>query len=371
MGDLRTTQGEKPPLPLKEQKQRTLKVTLIVLLIILGITTIGYVIPISRYAVAEGYTTTYDWTQITPPAAGQVKKIHVRSGTHVKKNDLLLELDDAIEQTNLAEANAQLDKIRLDIVTKEAELENDIDKRRTAKNKEIRDNLIAIDNAKNKCDAAKTDIINAMNLIEKELTNRDSLKTKIQAFRNAELELISSKQRHISLLFELELIDRDEAKNKKLIEALKQQITSQTERIRRLEQLLDKKKVRANQDGFVIKTTFEEGENLLANQVIYEIYDGEPELKIRIPEKYATKVKVGDKYRAELKSYDGLKSTYFYGEVVALKSVIQSEGSSTYLGAYCSFDPGNYTIPFGTTCEVRVYYAKSCFWFYLFGVDWE
>lgn len=332
---------------------------------------IGALVPVSRYTTAEGYTTTLDWTQITPPSAGQVKKIHVRSGQRVEKNALLMELDDTIEQTNLAEAKAQLDKIRLDIVTKQAELDNDIDKRRTAKNKEIRDNLIAIDNAKNKCDSAKTDIINSMNLIERALTNRDSLKAKIQTFRNAELELISSKQRDIGLRMELDLIARDEKKNQKLIDALKQQITSQTERINRLEALLDQKKIRAPQAGYVIKHTFEEGENLLSNQVIYEIYDGVPELKVRIPEKYATKVKVGDKYRAELKSYDGLKNTYFYGEVAYLKPVIQSEGGTSYRGAYCTFDPTGFDIPYGTTCETRIYYTKSSFWFYLFDVDWE
>ncbi len=371
MGDLRTTQGEQPPLSAKDQKRRTMRIFLSCLGATLAIAAIGAIIPVRRYTTADGYTTTYDWTQITPPGAGQVKRIHVRTGQQVQKNDLLLELDDTIEQTNLAEAKAQLDKIKLDIVTKEAELANDIDRRRTAKNREIRDNLIAIDNARNTCDSAKTDIINAMNLIERELTNRDSLKTKIQTFRNAELDLISAKQRDTILREELALIDRDEEKNEKLITALRQQIASQVERINRLEALLDQKKIRAPQAGYVVKHTFEEGENLLANQVIYEIYDGVPELKIRIPEKYATKVKVGDKYRAELKSYDGLKSTYFYGEVVYLKPAIQTEGGVSYRGAYCSFDPGSYAIPFGTTCEARVYYDRSSFWFYLFDIDWE
>ncbi|MBP5638427.1 MAG: efflux RND transporter periplasmic adaptor subunit [Victivallales bacterium] len=371
MGDLRTTQGEDHPLPQKEQRIRRIRFIIITLLILIAIFLIGAFVPVPRYTLAEGYTTTLDWCQVTPPAAGQVKKVHVRTGARIEKNALLVELDDTIEQTNLAEAKAQLDKIKLDIVTKEAELDNDIDKRRTSKNKEIRDNLIAIDNAQNKCDSAKTDITNAMNLIEKELTNRDSLKAKIQVFRNAELELISSKQRDISLRLELELIARDEEKNQKLIQALRQQITSQQERINRLEALLDQKKIRAPQGGYVIKHTFEEGENLLSNQVIYEIYDGKPELKIKIPEKYATKVKVGDKYRAELKSYEGLKSTYFYGEVVYLKPAIQTDGNNSYRGAFCSFDPAEYNIPFGTTCEARVYYAKSSLWFFIFGLDWE
>lgn len=371
MGDLRTTQGEDHPLPVKEQKRRRLKFAIITLLVFAAVIAAGTLIRVPRYTLAEGYTTTMDWCQVTPPSPGQVKKIHVRTGARIEKNALLMELDDTIEQTNLAEARAQLDKIKLDIITKEAELDNDIDKRRTSKNKEIRDNLIAIDNAQNKCDSAKTDITNAMNLIEKELTNRDSLKAKIQALRNAELEIISSKQRDISLRLELELIDRDEEKNKKLIQALRQQITSQQERINRLEALLDQKKIRAPQGGFVIKHTFEEGENLLGNQVIYEIYDGKPELKVKIPEKYATKVKVGDKYRAELKSYEGLNNSYFFGEVVYLKPAIQSDGGSSYRGAFCSFNPDKYNIPFGTTCEARIYYSKSSLWFFIFGLDWE
>ena len=46
-----------------------------------------------------------------------------------------------------------------------------------------------------------------------------------------------------------------------------------------------------------------------------------------------------------------------------------ADGNTTYRVAYCSFDPGPYEVTMGTTCEARIYYGKSSFWFYLFGLD--
>jgi hypothetical protein len=60
---------------------------------------------------------------------------------------------------------------------------------------------------------------------------------------------------------------------------------------------------------------------------------------------------------------------YFWGEVEYLRNVIQNDGKTNYRMAYCSFDPGEHSIPPGTTAEARIYYGKSSLWLYIFNVD--
>ncbi|NLZ60642.1 MAG: HlyD family secretion protein, partial [Lentisphaerae bacterium] len=129
--------------------------------------------------------------------------------------------------------------------------------------------------------------------------------------------------------------------------------------------------IRAPIAGIVVRYEFVVGELLTPNSVIYEIFGGDKQvLKLRISERHAMKIGVGQRYRARLSSYQGLLRQYFRGEVEYLRNVIQGDGKSNYRMAYCSFDPGERSIPPGTTAEARIYYGKSNLWLFLLNLDW-
>lgn len=63
---------------------------------------------IARTVEAVGTTRASRSVEIVPLADGRVVAVNFRTGDHVKKGDVLVQLDDDIERANLAEAEAQL-----------------------------------------------------------------------------------------------------------------------------------------------------------------------------------------------------------------------------------------------------------------------
>lgn len=368
MGDIRTTQGEKPPVPVREQKWHRSTTFVVTVQVLLVVVLTGTFVKIPRYTLANGYVTTYDWAEVRPPVSGVVKVIHVKTGATVKAGDLLVELNSEVEEANLAEAQTTLQQLKSNKDKRIVEMEIDIERRTVTLNEEKRLNHENIAKAELELSTAQTTLKLTRELVEKGLKAATNLETDLAREKLAALNLKILKDKDFTP-FE-ELIQRDQEKYKKELAAYDKQVEAQEERIRRLEAVLETRRIRAPIDGRVVRYTFVPGELLQPSSVIYEIFHGDLELKLRISERYASKVAVGQKYRAELSTMRGVRSYYFYGEVQYLRNVIQADGNTTYRVAYCSFDPGPYEVTMGTTCEARIYYGKSSFWFYLFGLDW-
>ncbi|MCA1808304.1 MAG: HlyD family secretion protein, partial [Lentisphaerae bacterium] len=130
------------------------------------------------------------------------------------------------------------------------------------------------------------------------------------------------------------------------------------------------REVRAPIDGLVLRYDFVEGELVRPDMVLLEIFGGERQmLKLRIPERHATRVSVGDRYRARLVSFRGLRDEWFTGELKTLRHVIQYEGAQGYRVAYCDFDAGGRMVPPGATAEAKIYCGRIRLWFFLLGLD--
>jgi multidrug resistance efflux pump len=215
---------------------------------------------------------------------------------------------------------------------------------------------------------AQTNLKLTRELVEKGLKAASNLENDSAKEKLAQLNLKILKEKDFTP-FE-QLIAKDAEKYVTELTANQKEIEAQIERIKRLEAVIETRKIRAPIDGNVVRYTFVPGELLQPSSVIYEIFDGAPQLKLRVQERYASRVAVGQDYRAEVSSHKGIRNFYFYGKVEYLRNVIQADGATTYRVAYCSFDPKGFDITMGTTCEARIYYGKSAFWFYLFGLDW-
>jgi hypothetical protein len=104
--------------------------------------------------------------------------------------------------------------------------------------------------------------------------------------------------------------------------------------------------------------------------VLYEIFGGDRQvLKLRVTERFATRVAAGQRYEAKLRPYRGIRPIIFEGKVEYLRDVIQAEGQQTYRVAYCTFDPQGHPVPPGTTGEAKLYYGRSSLWFFCLGID--
>ncbi len=140
--------------------------------------------------------------------------------------------------------------------------------------------------------------------------------------------------------------------------------------MRRIEARVRAKEIRAPIAGQVLRYEFVIGELVRPETVLCEIFGGSKQvLKLRIAERYATRVAEGQRYQAELAPYRGFQRIWFHGHVQHLRNVIQAEGQKTYRVAYCSFDSDGRKVPPGTTAEARIYYGRSCLWFLLVGLD--
>ncbi|NLG13583.1 MAG: biotin/lipoyl-binding protein [Lentisphaerae bacterium] len=368
MGVIRTTQGEQPPLPVVEQRSRRRRFLLIAFLVIAVVTTVGFMINIPRYTLASGYVTTREWAEVRPPVSGIVKSILVKTGADVKAGDILVELNAEVEEANLSEAQTVLQRLKANRERRKAEMAIDIDRRTVTLNEEKRLNQENIAKAELELSTAQTNLKLTRELVEKGLKAASNLENDSAKEKLAQLNLKILKEKDFTP-FE-QLIAKDAEKYVTELTANQKEIEAQIERIKRLEAVIETRKIRAPIDGNVVRYTFVPGELLQPSSVIYEIFDGAPQLKLRVQERYASRVAVGQDYRAEVSSHKGIRNFYFYGKVEYLRNVIQADGATTYRVAYCSFDPKGFDITMGTTCEARIYYGKSAFWFYLFGLDW-
>jgi multidrug resistance efflux pump len=166
------------------------------------------------------------------------------------------------------------------------------------------------------------------------------------------------------------LLSRDLAAYDLELAGKEQELVAAKEAQARAQARLDARQIRAPIAGRVLRYEFVLGELVSPETVLMEIFGGDRQvLKLRVPERYATRVAAGQPYRAELAAFRSVRTVYFRGEIEALRSVIQSEGQDTYRVAYCSFTSGEHDVPPGTTAEARVYYGRSCLWLYFFGLD--
>lgn len=368
MGDLRTTLGEDMPLPRKESNKRKIFYTILSIIILGGIVAGGIYIKVERYTVASGYVTTEEYAEVRPPVTGTVSKILVKTGAQVQAGQILVQLNSEEEEASLAEAKARHAKLMVDLERRKAEMNIDLERRSLDLSEQKRTHNDEIEIAKLRLENAKTKLKLTRELVEKGLKAATNLEDDMLTEQLSQVSLMSLQKKNFELYEKL--LDLDREKYDCELRALENELSALADAVRRAEARLRTRQVRAPIAGIVVRYEFVIGELLQPSTVIYEIFGGDKQtLKLRINERYSTKVHEGQAYRAKLTSFRGLQRIYFRGNVEYLRSVIQMDGNSTYRVAYCSFDAGERVIPPGTTAEARIYYGKSCLWFYLFNVD--
>ncbi|MFA6931088.1 MAG: efflux RND transporter periplasmic adaptor subunit [Lentisphaeria bacterium] len=368
MGDLRVTTGEELPIGKMQARKRRNVILLGLFFFLVLLFVGGSLIKLERYTVASGYVTTEDYAEVRPPVTGIVSKILVSSGALVEPGQVLVQLNSEEEEALLAETKARVSKLQTEVERRKAEMSIDLERRGVDLMEQQRAHKDNISIAKLQLQNAQTRLNLTSELVAKGLKAANNLEDDRLKEQLAQVTLTSLQNKDFSIYEEL--LKRDRNKYDQEIAALANELRALEDSVRRVEARLQTRKIRAPISGMVVRYEFVVGELLTPSNVIYEIFGGDKRvLKLRVNERHAMKVGVGQHYRARLSPYQGIIRQYFRGEVEYLRNVIQADGKTTYRMAYCNFDSGDRDIPPGTTAEARIYYGKSSLWLYFFNLD--
>ncbi len=346
MGDYRVTAGVPPPLPKNVRRRRAFLFGLLALSVVAAIAAAGFAVSVPRFVMASGYVTTEHYAEVRPAAVGTVAEILVHSGDRVDKSALLVRLDSTEILAEMEEGKSRVSQMAAELERRQAEI--------AEKKRQMKED-VAI--AKLRLQNASAKLVRSQELLRKGLVAGSALEDDKLKEALADAELTS-------------LLGKDESIFDKELVVLRQELAGRQDAMKRIEARLRAREIRAPIAGQVLRYEFVIGELVRPETVLYEIFGGEDQvLKLRVAERYATRVTEGQLYEAELAPYRGLQKRIFAGEVTHLRNVIQAEGQKTYRVAYCTFDAQDLTVPPGTSAEARIYYGSSCLWYYLFGLD--
>lgn len=306
----------------------------------------GHMIRVERIVWASGYVLTEAYAEVRPPVQGLIAGIFASSGDRVERGALLAQLDDAEPAAALQEARSRLRQLEADAARREAE----IAERRRRWEQEV-------DIARLRAQSVESRLRRQRELQTRGLAAAATVEETVlqHALAEAELQLLLERDRNA--------LDRE-------AEAIRHEVEAGREAVTRLEAQWRQRRIIAPISGTVIRSEFAVGELVRPDQVLYEIYGGAPRvMKVRVDERHATRVRIGQRYEARLISYSGWGARRFEGRVSALRDIIQTDGHRTYRTVYGDFDPGDAPVPPGATAEVRIFTGKTRLWMWLFGLD--
>lgn len=342
MGDYRTTTGEPAPTPAPQRNRQRVRRYVMTLAGLAVIVIAGAVIHFERSFLANGYVTTEQYAEVRPATVGTVSEILVLTGSVVTQGQVLVYLDMKEEQAAVEEAQSRVLQMESELARREAEIGEE--KRRHQEMIEI---------ARLRVQNADAKLARARELLEKGLLAGSAMEDTQLACKLAGAELES-------------LLKKDPTVYEQELAARRQEIKARRDALARTVSRLDLKIIRAPVSGQVLRYEFVIGELVRPENIIYEIFGGDRQvLKLRIPERYAARVAVGQDYKACLTSYGGLQPVWFKGRIESLRNVIQKDGQQAYRVAYGDFTARGRTVPPGTSAEARIYCGRVNVWEYL------
>ncbi len=345
MGEYRTTSGEKPPQTPREQRAWRRRVLWALAVVILVLLAALQSVRITRYVPASGYVTSLEYAEVRAPMAGQVTRIAAASGDRVEAGALLVQLDDAAERASLAVGQRETLQSEAQLALREANLAET-----------RRQHACQVDAARQAAEHARQRLELTRQLAAQGLASGRDLSDQTFQVQAAEAE-----HRRLS--------ETDFAWHARELEVLKQELAARQEAVTRIETAVAMRAVRSPLAGLLLRHTFYTGEVVRPDVLLFEVFGGEIRtLKLRVPERFATRVATNQTVRIQLRSYPSLWPRWLEGQVTAVRGVIQTEGQQSYRLISCEFDPGGHEIPPGSTADARIGVGKAPVWAVLFGL---
>jgi multidrug resistance efflux pump len=165
-------------------------------------------------------------------------------------------------------------------------------------------------------------------------------------------------------------LEADAGLDEQELEVARQTLDARRRRVARTQAAAEARAIRAPIEGRLMRHTFYVGEVVRPDTLLFEIFGGTNLiLKLRVPERYATRVTAGQSVRARFRSDRAFWSPGAVGRVLAVRDVIQTDGPQAYRVVTCSLDPVDRPPPPpGTTADAQIHIGRSSFWASLFGL---
>ncbi|MGI5869492.1 MAG: HlyD family secretion protein [Kiritimatiellia bacterium] len=342
MGDVRTTTGQKPPETAQQRRSRLKSALRVAALLVLVVGLIGHVIKMPKYAYARGYVTTMEYAEVRSAAEGRLAEILKTSGDEVQAGDVLLRLEDDTERAAFEEANSKVAQGEAELTYREAEAAD-----------ALRRHTNAIIAAEIELEQMRKTLELTRQLHEKALASGRQLSNDEFAVRRAEDRLRALHEVDMSVPL-------------KQVAALSQNVAALREVANRAKAALDARTVRAPISGRVVRYTFYVGEMIRPDLVLYEVFGGEVcTMKLRIPERYAARVRLGHRVEAKLGTHRRLVSRRFPGKIAVLRDVVENDGTDSYRVAYADIDLQGEQVPPGTSVDARIRIGRTSVWMHI------
>lgn len=342
MGDTRTTTGQKPPETVSQRKSKARRIVygFVFALILIGV--LGQVIKIPKYAYANGYATTIGYAEVRCAVEGRVAEILHTSGDLVKTGDVLLRLEDGTEKAAYEEAMSKVAEGEAQLGFREAEWADSLKRHEN----DIQAAVMELEQMRKNLELTRQ-------LFDKALTSGRQLSTDEFAVRRSEEKLRALKE-----------IDMNVAQ--KQLSVLRQNVASLREAATRAKVALEQRSVKAPISGRVVRYTFYVGEMMRPDMVLYEVFEGKVNtMKLRVPERYAARIELGQKVGAKLGTHKRIIPRRFPGKVAVLRDVVEGDGADNYRVVYCDLDLQGEAVPPGTSVEARIYLGRTSIWMHV------
>lgn len=345
MGEYRNTRGEKPPETAGEKRRRVFRGLLAWLAAAAAVVAVMRFVEVPCRVPASGYATTSPYAEVRAPVAGVVASIEARSGDEVEAGAVLVRLADEVQRAALDRAETEEARARSELAFREAEHAE----RLRSHSNEVQVAALALDYARRRQEITRQ-------LVDKGLASSRDL-------------MADEHQATMAALRYRQLSEHDFGADLRQIDMLRRQLEAAAAAVRGARADLDARAVRAPAPGTLFRHTFFVGEVVRADQVLFEVFGhSERLLRLRVPERYATRVAVGMPVRAQFRpSKRLLRRVWTDATVSEMRGAIQAEGNETYRVVYCPYEPSDVDVPPGTTADAEILIGRVPLWRFIFG----
>jgi len=263
-----------------------------------------FLIPVNFYVSGYGNILSASDAVLRAGSKGPVRRILAQSGQRVKKDQVILELEDDVERADAERCRRELDQAKAELELQTATLE--IEKQRDAYQKEtariqFQDSQAEFDRVKGlRSSSATSDLELRMATTKRDL---DKIELANKSIDNQKIRLsqVEVQRRKIAIL-EAQVVSAD--------------------------RVLSRRKVYAPMDGVLVMHSLSIGQVVDANEVLGQIFDDQYyQMIAHIPEQFASYLQPGQSIRVELSAYPSWLFDYFWGKVSWVAPVVNPQAS--------------------------------------------
>jgi multidrug resistance efflux pump len=327
----------RPPRTVKPHFRWKLIILLLILLFV-GAIAASLSITTELKIQGVGYISTDDEVELRPSVEGAIAKVCFHDGDEVKPGDLLIQLLADVQMASYEEAQSDL-------------------KSKTA---QLKETMMNLELKKSRREAQIFQSEQELTLAKNRLQRMEVAAQSGGGFSRSELEdtqlkvsVLTSRMSELNLPYE-------ELDQQQLV-VIKELISAAQKRVALHKAECDARQIRATMAGHVYFNRFEEGEVVKPEHVLGQIFDTHAwVVKLRVPERYLGRVKIGQNVKIETAAYWAWQHGYLDGTITRMIPVVDTQATGD--GVFyieCAIPSPTYELQPGMTATAWINAGKA------------